>query len=256
MIGSLFKRIGPIAALTLGATVAGCGSVDMKINGQEGVPLSEVDMSGDVPTELVVSANAKVVVTEGDTLEITVENDDEDALRFVRDDGLLGVTLDPDREIRNGNAIVRVTMGAPESIVIAGAGSVESDSASANPEIAIGGSGEVSIKEFAAETLEVTIGGSGSVTGAGRADRLEVAIGGAGSVNFAELTTDKAEVTIGGSGDVAFMSDGEVDASIAGSGDINVTGDAKCTVNSLGSGTLTCNRRAETSEPVAEIEAD
>jgi hypothetical protein len=54
------------------------------------------------------------------------------------------------------------------------------------------------------------------------------------------LKADQAEVTIGGRGDVAFASDGTVEANIGGAGDVTVTGSAKCTVNAMGSGTLTC----------------
>jgi cytoskeletal protein CcmA (bactofilin family) len=67
-----------------------------------------------------------------------------------------------------------------------------------------------------------------------------VLIGGAGEIEMPGLKADQAEVTIGGSGDVAFASDGTVEANIGGAGDIKVTGSAKCTVNAIGSGTLTC----------------
>lgn len=246
MIQRLLKGLAPIAALAMGAALSGCNKVDMTINGKEGVPLAELDMAGAVPSELVVATNAKVIVTQGDTLGITVENDPETALRFVLDDATLGVTRDADQKLEGGTAIVRVTMPAPKSIVIAGAGSVEADSVGTNPELTIGGSGSIAVTRIAAETLEVAIGGSGSVKGAGTARHLEITIGGSGDVEFANLNADKAEISIGGSGNVTLASDGEVEANIAGSGDINVTGSAKCTANSLGSGKLSCAAAAHT----------
>ncbi len=241
MIERILKGLAPLAALAMGATLSGCGSVDMKINGEEGVPLSELDMSGASPNELVVSANAKVFVSEGDALSITVEGDTENALRFVLDEDTLGVTLDPDLEIKDGKAIVQVTMPAPKSIVIAASGSVDSAKvASGDVDLVIGGSGSISIDEIATESLSIAIGGSGSVMGSGTTDRLEVAIGGSGEVAMPNLKANRAEVSIGGSGSVSFASDGEVEANIAGAGDVNVTGSAKCEVSAFGSGTLTC----------------
>lgn len=251
MFQRLIKSLAPLAALALGATLSGCDNMDLTINGKEGVPLSELDMSGAAPSELVVAANAKVIVSEGDTLDIAVENDPENALRFVLDDETLGVTRDPDLEIEDGKAVVRVTMPSLESIVIAGSGSVEAETMSASPEIAIGGSGSVSVERIEAESLEVNIGGSGNITAAGSAKRLEVNIGGSGNVDLSALNADKAEVSIGGSGNVRLRSDGEVEANLAGAGDVRVTGNAKCTVNSFGSGKLTCTPadEAEATEP-------
>lgn len=248
MFQRLMKRLAPLAALAMGAALSGCGQVDLKINGEEGVPLSELDMSGAAPTELVVAASAKVILSEGDTLEITVENDPENALRFVLDEETLGVTRDPDLDIEGGKAIVRVTMPAPQSIVIAGSGSVEAARMTGNADIVIGGSGSIAVAQIDAETLEVSIGGSGSVSGAGTAQRLEVAIGGSGDVDLAGLKVDKGEVSIGGSGSVAFASDGEVEANFAGAGDVTVTGNASCTQNSFGSGKLTCIKTDEASD--------
>lgn len=245
MIQRILNGLAPIAALAMGASLSGCGNVDMTIDGEKGVPLTELDMAGASPTDLVVMTNAKVVVTEGTELTISVENDPENALRFVLNDEIIGVTSDPDLEIKNGKAVVTMTMPAPNSIVIGGSGSVETTSVGVNSSLAIGGSGSVMIEKIASETLEIAIGGSGSVTGAGTADRLEITIGGSGNVDLANLKAGDAEVSIGGSGDVAFASDGNVEASMAGSGNVVVTGNATCTESSVGSGKLTCTPSAQ-----------
>ena len=107
-------------------------------------------------------------------------------------------------------------------------------------DINIGGSGTVEFTSFNGQTLGINIGGSGTVRGSGTAKELEVLIGGAGEIDMPGLKADQAEITIGGSGDVAFASDGTVEANIGGAGDVKVAGNAKCTVNAMGSGTLTC----------------
>ncbi|TRD11375.1 DUF2807 domain-containing protein [Erythrobacter insulae] len=250
MIARIFKRLAPFAVLAMGVALTGCSNVDMTINGEEGVPLADLDIGGAAPTDLVVATDANVIVSEGETLNIVVEDDPDNALRFTLDESTIGVTSEPGFSFTDGSPVVRITMPAPQSIVIAGSGAVQAATVSSTPEIVIGGSGSVAIDSIAAETLEISIGGSGSIKGAGTAQRLEVTIGGSGDVLLAGLKADRAEISIGGSGNVAFASDGEVEANIAGAGDINVTGTAKCTLNSFGSGNLNCT--AANSEAQAE----
>jgi len=248
MFERFIRRMAPLAALTMSLGLASCGSIDVKINGKEGVPLAELDMSGEAPTELLVAGPDKVIVTEGDALTIDVEGDSADAVRFVLDGKMLGVTREEETWDWDGQAIVRVTMPALEEIDIAGSGSVEAATVASDAEINIGGSGSVAVDQVNADRLEIAIGGSGSVRAAGSARDLEVSIGGSGGTNLANLTADDAEISIAGSGSVSLKSDGKVEASIAGSGSVNVVGSAECKVTALGSGTLTCKPAAETTE--------
>ncbi|QIQ88270.1 MAG: DUF2807 domain-containing protein [Erythrobacter sp.] len=248
--------MAPVAALALGTALGGC-NMDFKVNGMDGVPLAELDMSGPAPTELVLASGDRVVLTEGDTLAITVDGDpaETDKLRFSLDEETLGITRE-EGSWGSGSAVtVNVTMPPPGEIVIAGSGTVLAPTLAKDAEITIGGSGDIEIERIAADSLEVTIGGSGSVKGAGTATKLEVSIGGSGDVDLAGLKVDEAEITIGGAGDVAFASDGTVQADIAGSGDVRVTGRAKCEVNAVGSGKLTCAPAADTEPADAVIEA-
>jgi hypothetical protein len=242
MIGNFIRRMAPVAALALGTALAGCGA-DVQVNGMDGVPLAELDTSGAAPSKLVLASGDTVVLSEGDALSITVEGDPEQAekLRFSLEDATLGVTREKGSWGSGSAVTVNVTMPPPESLVIAGSGTVRAPTLARDAEISIGGSGDVSVERIASGTLEVNIGGSGSIKGAGTADRLEINIGGSGDVDLAGLKADRAEVNIGGAGDVAFASDGTVEASIAGSGDIRVTGSAKCEVSAFGSGKLTCS---------------
>lgn len=234
------RRIAPLALVGLAAALAGCDGADIKINGKDGVPLSEVEIAGPPPTDIVLSSGDTIEVTEGATFGLTVEGPDADSLRFVRDGEVIGVTREKGFS-GEAKAVIRVTMPAPKEIVIAGAGTVRTPSlASAKAAINIGGSGTVEFARAQTETLDINIGGSGEVRGAGYAKTLKVLIGGAGEVIMPQFKADKADVSIGGSGDVAFASDGTVTANIGGAGDVKVTGSAKCTVNALGSGTLTC----------------
>ncbi|MEP3052111.1 MAG: head GIN domain-containing protein [Erythrobacter sp.] len=236
------KPVGLMAVLAFGVGLSGC-EIDVNIDG-DGVPLSELEMSGATPDTLALAGPDRVILIEGETLDITVEGDDEaiEALRFDLDDSDLLIYREDGFSSSNG-ATIRVTMPAPREIDIGGSGNVEAARMSENAEINIGGSGSVSVAQIEAESLEVAIGGSGNATAQGTARALEIAIGGSGNVDFSGLTAETAEIAIGGSGDVRLASDGDVEASIAGSGDVRVTGNANCTLNSIGSGTLNCTPR-------------
>lgn len=239
MTHALQRRMAPAVLLALAATLAGCEGGDIEINGQKGVPLSEIEIAGPPPANVFLASGDNVIVTEGSTFAIKVEGSDTDSLRFVRDKEVIGITRE-DGWNGNSTATIRITMPAPKEIVIGGSGTVTAQGLASDADINIGGSGTVEFASFNGQKLGINIGGSGTVRGAGTAKELEVLIGGAGEVEMPQLKADKAEVTIGGSGDVAFASDGTVEANIGGAGDIKVSGTAKCTVNAFGSGTLTC----------------
>ena len=234
-------RTMPIVAvlLAVGATLAGC-EADVNINGQEGVPLADIEIAGPPPTDVVLSSGDTVILTTGDTFAITVDGSNVDTLRFVRDADVIGVSRENGWSGKN-DATIRITMPPPKDVVIAGSGTVRAQSLASASEITIGGSGLIEFGTIAAETLGINIGGSGTVRGAGTVKRLDVNIGGAGDIEMPSLKADSAEVTIGGTGDVAFASDGDVSATIAGAGDVRVSGAAKCTVETYGSGSLTCS---------------
>ncbi len=243
------RRSLPILATLSAATaLAGCDG-DIEINGQKGVPLSEIEIAGPAPSEVVLSSGDTVILTEGNTFAIKVEGTDTESLRFVRDAEVIGITRE---EGWNGksNATIRITMPPPKEVVIAGSGTVQAQSLAPTADVSIGGSGTITFASVAADKLGVNIGGSGTVRGAGTAKRLEINIGGSGDVELAGLKADNAEVSIGGAGDVEFASDGKVEANIAGAGDIKVTGNATCTANTFGSGTLNC-ASAVTNAPAA-----
>lgn len=239
MIKPIATRAAPATLFALAATLAGCESGGMEINGQSGVPLAEVVIAGPPPAEVVLASGDTVIVTDGDTFSLEVEGTDTESLRFVRDDEVIGISRERGWSGAS-KATIRITMPPPREVVIGGTGTIRAQSLASTAEISIGGSGTVEFDQVKAESLDINIGGSGSVKGAGTARKLDILIGGSGRIALAGLTADTAEVTIGGSGDVEFASDGTVEANIGGAGDIRVAGNAKCTVETFGAGTLTC----------------
>ena len=242
MLHTLIKKMAPIAAIAMAFGTAGCDGIDVRINDTDGVPLAELDMAGDPPTEVVLAGPDAVIISDGDALDIKVEGDDEAvaALRFSLEDGTLGIHREKDSWKDKGAATVRVTMPSPSKLVIAGSGSLEAASLAGDAEVTIAGSGDATTNNVDAEKLEVTVAGAGTYNASGATKSLELTVAGSGSAKMAGLKSENSEVTIAGSGDAEFASDGEVEANIVGSGNVTVTGEATCTLNSIGSGRVHC----------------
>jgi hypothetical protein len=243
-------RLAALAMAASAIALAGCDSADVEINGQKGVPLSEIAIAGPAPTEVFLASGDNVILTEGNTFAIKAEGTDTESLRFVRDKELIGITRKDGWNGKN-KATIRITMPAPREVIIGGAGTITAPVLASEADINIGGSGTVEFGKITGDRLGINIGGSGNVTGAGTAKELEILIGGSGKVAMPGLKADTAEITIGGSGDIAFASDGTVKANIGGAGDVKVAGNAKCTINAMGSGTLTCTPTAAAALPTA-----
>lgn len=246
MLHGFFRKIAPLAApLALAAMasgLAGCDKANFKMNGTEGVPLADLDLSGDAPTELALAGPDTVFVTDGDKLVITVEGDQTavDSLRFSLKDGTLGIMRDDESWKNTGSATIRVTMPSPSSLTLLASGTIEAASLSGDASVQILGSGKVSTANINADSLELNILGSGSYDAAGVTKGMDLTVAGSGSANMAGLKADSAEISIMGSGNAEFASDGAVSVEIMGAGNVTVIGSATCTVNTMGSGTVTC----------------
>lgn len=257
MIRMFARRAAPLAALAMGAALSGCAYM-ADWDEVEGVPLAELDLSGEAPTRVTLAGPDMVVITEGDTLAITLEGNEEagEALRFDREGERLTIARDSNVYDGRGRATVHMTMPAPSHLAIAGSGTMESATMASDASLEIAGSGSLKVASISAQKLNVDIAGSGNISAAGTAAELSVEIAGSGDVQLGELLANDVTVEIAGSGDVDLASNGTVDAEIAGSGDITVTGSATCSVQSAGSGSLTCRPAASTAAATEEDDAE
>lgn len=245
---TFLRAIAPVALVAMATALSGCDKANISINGEEGKPLAELDLSGKAPDELVLLGPDEVRVTQGDKLAITVEGDAEttEQMRFTLKDGSLAIL----RKNMNWSgaagktAIVNVTMPAPRVLTMAGSGKISAPALANDAKVTIAGSGLIDTAGVAGERLELTIAGSGSYRAAGTVRDLEMTIAGSGSAELSALKAEKVKVTIAGSGNATFASDGEVKAEIMGSGNVTVRGRARCEVSAMGSGKLTCETGA------------
>lgn len=240
--GKFVRTLGPIIAIAIAAGASGCDG-KVTINGDEGKPLSELDLSGKAPDELVLAGPDEIRVSTGDKLAITVEGDAEatEQIRFSLKDGSLAIHRKDKTFSSNGKtAIVNITMPAPREVVMAGSGKIMTANLATKAEVTVAGSGTIESTTVSGEALDLTIAGSGNFLAAGNVRKLDLTIAGSGSARMDALKVEKADVSIAGSGNATFASDGEVKANIMGSGNVTVKGRARCTVSSMGSGKLVC----------------
>ena len=248
----------PAAVVALGLSMTAC---DFNFTvGDDGVPLSELDMSGSAPTELVLAGPDTVEITTGDRLAITVDGSDEakEELRFNLEDGSLAIMRESSNWGDSDKATIRVTMPALKELTLAGSGTINAASMASSSSVTIAGSGAVNLPSIDADKFALTIAGSGQISAGGEADALEMTIAGSGEANMANLSVANAEVTVVGSGNAEFASNGTVEGSFIGSGNVTVTGNAKCEMSGVGSGQLVCSgspaatasdEEAESTEP-------
>lgn len=236
----LLRVATPFAALGLGLALSGCDGA-ISVGEHDGVPLSDLDTGGAAPSKLVLASPDRVIVKEGDELDIEVSGypDTVKALRFNLEDGTLGIMREKGFK-EKGRAIITVTMPPARQFVLAGSGAIEAPVLVEKAEVDIAGSGTVSIAKVAATRLDVNLMGSGTMTAAGTAERLDFNVAGSGKLAARGLRVERADVNIAGSGSGEFASDGRVDANVAGSGEVTVYGRANCKISAFGSGKLHC----------------
>lgn len=247
------KAIAPLAVIALGLGLSACDG-KVTINGEDGKKLSELDLSGTPPTEIVLFGPDEVRVIKGDKLAIEIEADDEtkEQLRFSLKDGKLAI-LRGDKLLGSTSkiAIVTVTMPDPKEVVMGGSGKIITGALDPEAKVTVLGSGTIESSALASKSLDLNILGSGSYKASGTVDSLEVTVMGSGQVDLGALKADTVKVEVMGSGSTNLASDGTVAAKIMGSGSISVKGSAKCTVKTMGSGTLNCE-----SGPASVVDPD
>jgi len=241
MIRHIARSLSGIALVALTFAISACESNPMGMDGQQGVPLTDLDLGGTPPDEIALLGPDTVRVVHGSALSVVVDADLDlrDHLRFVRKNGKLGIGRQ--NGFQEGVATITVTVPAVQRLTLAGSGALRADALAGDHAVAtVAGSGRLDIASVEAGDLKVEVLGSGMVKAAGRAQALTLTLAGSGRAQMDGLKANDAHVDVAGTGQGAFASDGTVDATIMGSGSVHVAGRATCKVRAMGSGTLVC----------------
>lgn len=233
-LDELFKNLGYLAG-TIGTQI--------REGASGGVPLEDLDLTGDAPRKVALAGPVQLVLSEGEVFRADVEpGPGSEDVRFSLVEGKLSV------DGGTADTVVRLTLPAPCKLAVAGSGRMSAARLARGGKISIAGSGRLELAGTDGGCVEVRIAGSGRLAIDGKADELKLSIAGSGSFDGEGLTVEQAAVHIAGSGDAIFACNGEVAAHLMGSGNVIVRGSARCSVHSMGSGTVTCERDRETAD--------
>jgi len=199
-------------------------------------------------TGITLAGPDRVVVTRGPQFSVRAEGDARALARLEIDvkDGELRVKRKHNwRDIMPGSdrgATVSVTLPALRDVALAGSGDMSVDLLGGDDvEASVTGSGDLTIARVEAHEVELSTTGSGTLTAGGRADKAEYSVTGSGDIKAASLVAATGEFSIVGSGDVAAHVTGSAEVSILGSGDAVIGGTTRCSVSRMGSGTARCS---------------
>lgn len=181
---------------------------------------------------------AEVILTQGDTLEVKVEGQEN----IIQ---LLELDVQDDEWDIEFNQCVRdhddlkifVTMPETKQLRISGSGLITSTNFIDGEDIRlkISGSGDMDLG-LNYESIESEISGSGKIRLEGESEQFDIEISGSGDIRSFDLKTDKCDVLIKGSGDVEVFVEEELDIKISGSGDVFYKGNPSINVDITGSG--------------------
>jgi len=104
--------------------------------------------------------------------------------------------------------------------------------------IALSGSGSISGKALATDSMKIESSGSGEITTAGITDHMEVVISGSGNVHAEGFKSKDARVEIDGSGSATVAASERLDVNINGSGNVEYLGDPTVSTSKHGSGAV------------------
>nr|WP_137677019.1 DUF2807 domain-containing protein [Parerythrobacter lutipelagi] len=245
MLNDIFKTVGPIIAAAMAGkfenTEFRFDNGKFHVDGDwDGVPVEDFDLTQTPPEKIVVLGAVRVFIAEGKTFRIQTPGEGPSLVRLAQREGKL-VIARRDRESATAEAsTVEITMPAPRSVTLAGAGFVEIGALADDAGVSITGSGSVMLNGVTCTRLKAKVLGSGRLHAIGSVEHLKLVSAGSGEADLAQLDVGKAQITITGSGSARLACDGEVEAKMMGSGNVTVYGRARSRVQSLGSGRFNC----------------
>jgi hypothetical protein len=133
-----------------------------------------------------------------------------------------------------------VSMKNINQLQVNGGGKIVSENSVASDDLSLGvaGSGSIDL-DVKGKTLKTDISGSGNVTLKGYAASNQVMMGGAGSLNAFNLELENATVKVSGSGNAELNVTNSLEASVLGTGSIKHKGNTKnLSKKAYGTGTI------------------
>jgi hypothetical protein len=186
---------------------------------------------------------AEVVVTQGPSVSVEVEGDDNllPGLQTQVRNGTLEIFYKAENgEWVNPSQLVKITIVVEELdlVDIHNAGNLSLEGIKSDElRMDVSGAGNLEMNDIDVDMLSIDLSGAGNVVASGRADDFDLSISGFGNFNGKDLHTKTAEVNMSGAGSATVWVDDELDANISGAGSVNYYGspDVSRRVSGVGS---------------------
>ena len=193
-------------------------------------------------SELGLSISADVYITQENKTTLIIEGD-ENTIEHIETEvsgGKLKIKYDTRNTWRYKKVKIYISSPNWEGIYVAGSGNITNQSVieGKQMDIAVSGSGDITIDDLEAVKIGIRISGSGDISLKGRkkAESLEISISGSGDVDVSGIVTDKVKVRISGSGGAKVYAENDLQVSISGSGSVYYKGNALIDARISGSG--------------------
>lgn len=251
----IVSAAGFVLALACGAGAIGLAHKDLKANnftwtfeedqrdgltvtkGSKGQPEAQIkrELTWDGTDMLQVDLPYKVTYVTGDVASVKVEGPKSLVERLILKDGKISLA---DGERFRNRVVFNWTAGHFS------ARSEDEDfhvtvTAPNVKRFALLGSGDLEVRNYAQETLDLSIQGSGHAEVIGRAKSAKLDITGSGHADFESLINETTEVSIAGSGEAEIAPTEAAKVTISGSGSVELSSKPKTVTTSItGTGEL------------------
>lgn len=242
-----------ILALFLGACTAESGNGDVVSRSYDVAEFSKIDLS--------LSGEAIVTVGEAYSVSLSTDANLHDLLQIEVRDDTLHLELQNNTMIANPTEMI-FTIAVPElttvtvsgsgeitiedieaetlEVIVSSSGEIEIDDLVLDSLIVeVSGSGDVELEEVETVSAEVTISGAGTAILEGETQSLNVTVSGSGDLEAFDFEAQEVTVRINSSGTAQVNADDTLTGTVSGSGDVIYRGNADETINVSGSGEVT-----------------
>lgn len=219
--------------------LAGCVDMGSQVHGT-GAPVRKV-IEVEVFEGIVNNGDFDVVISKGPMQHVEIEAQAE-LIDLVRTDVSGGSWKIRTTKGYSTDApfVIHITTPQLTGLTVEGSGDIRSEDVfgGSDVELAVSGSGNITIAHLDTRKILAQGKGSGEINLGGTASELEAVIKGSGAIQAAELTCNEAEVTIKGSGDVSLTAISKLSITIVGSGGVRYRGKPDLTTDITGSGSV------------------
>jgi Putative auto-transporter adhesin, head GIN domain len=195
-------------------------------------------------TSLSSQGAMDVKISYGNSNSVVIEAD-ENLLPYIEttvENGKLSIKSKKNVNLKStSKMVVQVSMTTINSLMLSGSGNIDGAgafSSNGKTDIAVSGSGNLTLDFDSFKDMDVSISGSGNIDLKGKAtNSLNAKISGSGNIDCSNITSSDVDAKLSGSGNIKVYATNSIDAKISGSGNVFYKGDApKISSKVVGSG--------------------